>query len=103
MSDTSTIVQRYKSELPTIGIGLVILGAAWYFFGLYLPVVGGILVCILVSPAFPPKFAWLSSLLGYGGLAAICYFVYNNTQFAMLLCVVAVVFAASSFLSKGRL
>lgn len=103
MSDTSTIAQRYKAELPTITIGLVILGAAWYFYGLYLPVVGGILACILISPAFPPRFAWLASLLGYGGLAAICYFLYSNTQLAMLLCVVAVVFAASSYFSKGRL
>ncbi len=103
MSDTSTIANRYKAELPTILIGLVILGAMYMFIGLKLPLVGGILACILISPAFPPRYSWIASLVGYGGLAALCYFYYHQPQIAMLLCVAAVVFAASSFFSKGRL
>ncbi len=103
MSDTSTIANRYKAELPTILIGLVILGAVWWFTRLHLPLVGGILACILISPAFPPRYSWIASLVGYGGLAALCYFYYHQTQIAMLLGVVGVIFAASSFFSKGRL
>lgn len=104
MSDTSTIANRYKAELPTILIGLVVLGAVWWFTRLHLPLVGGILACILISPAFPPRYSWISmATVGYGGLAALCYFYYHQTQIAMLLGVVGVIFAASSFFSKGRL
>ena len=102
MDQGSQLVARYKAAVSEIGFSLAVLAAAWYFYNIRMPLVIGIVICVLGGPAFPPRFAWVASLIGFGGLAALAYFYFNNEQAAAVLGIVGVLMAVWSFIDKGR-
>jgi hypothetical protein len=98
----STIASRYKAEAGSLALMLVLLGAATYFLGLKWPLVVGFAVCIIMGPAWPPKWSWLGTLLGMLGLAALAYFKYSNQQVAALFAVMGVIFAVMRWRETRR-
>ncbi|MBU6412871.1 MAG: hypothetical protein KGS45_05315 [Planctomycetes bacterium] len=98
----SSIVSRYKAEAGSMALMLVLLGAATYFMGLKWPLVVGFGVCILMGPAWPPKWSWLGTLLGMLGLAALAYFKYSNQQIAAIFAVMGVIFAVMRWRETRR-
>ncbi len=100
--EPSTLLSRYRAEAGSLALMLVLLGAATYFKGLKWPLVVGFGVCIIMGPAWPPKWSWLGTLLGMLGLAALAYFKYSNQQIAAIFAVMGVIFAVMRWRETRR-
>lgn len=94
---SSGIAARYKAEAVSLAIMLILLAAAWWFLKLHPYLVGGLAACLLLGPAWPPRFAWLGTLLGMLGLAALAYFHFGNQQIAIVFAVLGVVLAGARY------
>jgi hypothetical protein len=74
LPQASSIADRYKCEGISIVLMLGLLGAAWWWLGLHVYLVAGFAICIVLGPAWPPKWGWLGTLMGMLGLASLAYF-----------------------------
>jgi hypothetical protein len=90
----SSIADRYKNEAISIVLMLALLGAAWWWLGWPRYMVAGFAVCILLGPAWPPRWGWLGTLIGMLGLASLAYFYFGQMRVAVVLAVVGVALAA---------
>lgn len=98
---TSSIADRYRSEAVSLALMLALVAAAWWFLKLKDFMAIGFAVCILLGPLWPPKWAWLGTLLGMLGLAALAFFKVGP-QTATIFAVLGVIFAGMRWNESRR-
>ena len=98
----SAYVRGLRAQLVTVVVEIVVVLIAAFVLKIVPVLVAGIVAAILVGFFTPRKWQWLSSLAGFGGLAALAYFYFGAERMALLLVVLGVVFGAMGFLERRK-
>ena len=98
----SAATDAWPRRLTTLAVELAIVGAAWWYFGLVLPV--GLALCgaVILSGVVPPRYESLASGAGLLGIAALAYFGYHQEKLAAVLGVIGVLMLIRGGLSLKR-
>jgi len=92
----------FRSRLGGVAIGLLILGAAWWFLRLDWILTAAIAAVIVVGGLLPPIIGSFAGAAGWFGLAALVHFYYGARQLAMLLAVIGIVFTVLAIAQVSR-
>jgi len=82
---------RLSQRAMRIGLGLAVLGAAWYLMGLYLYVVASVAAVIVAGGVVPYRYSEIVWGVGLLALAAGAYFYVGNQTLAILLGIVGLI------------